>query len=101
MREIIAGIFICLGVIVFVISVFGVFRLRYILNKIHSAALGDTLGLALIVIGLIVLQTEALQILKLFFIVLFFWISAPIATHMIAKLETLTNESYEERVKDK
>lgn len=101
MREILAGIFICLGVIVFVISVFGVFRLRYVLNKIHSAALGDTLGLALIVIGLVILQTEVLQILKLFFIVIFFWISAPIATHMIAKLETLTNESYEERVKDK
>lgn len=101
MREIIAGIFICMGVFVFVVSVIGVFRLNYVLNKIHSAALGDTLGLALIVFGLMILQTNVLSIGKLFLIVIFFWCSAPIATHMIAKLEILTNESYEERVKDK
>lgn len=101
MRELIGGIFICAGVIVFVISVFGVFRLKYVLNKIHSAALGDTLGLALIIIGIMFLQQEILSIAKLGLIVLFFWISGPIATHMIAKLEILTNDSYEERVKDK
>ncbi|WP_304507275.1 cation:proton antiporter [Anaerotignum sp.] len=101
MREIIAAIFIIMGIIVFLLSMFGVFRFKYVLNRIHAAALGDTLGLGSIVVGLMILGTDFFAGAKLFLIILFFWLSGPIATHSIAKVEILTNKNYEERVRDK
>ena len=34
-------------------------------------------------------------------IILFFWLSSPISTHLIAKVELLTNKDCEERMKDR
>lgn len=101
MREVIAAIFIIMGIIVFLLSMFGVFRFKYVLNRIHAAALGDTLGLGSIVVGLMILGVDFFAGAKLFLIILFFWLSAPIATHSIAKVEILTNKNYEERVHEK
>lgn len=101
MREVIAAIFIMIGIIVFLLSMFGIFRFKYILNRIHAAALGDTLGLGSIVVGLMILGTDIFVVAKLLLIILFFWLSGPIATHSIAKVEILTNKNYEERVREK
>ncbi len=101
MREIIAAIFIIAGLIVFLISVIGVFRFQYVLNRIHAAALGDTLGLVLIVVGVMILASNFFAGAKLFLIILFFWLSSPLATHSIARVEILTNKNYEERVHEK
>ncbi len=101
MREVIGAIFIIAGLIVFLISIIGIFRFKYVLNRMHAVALGDTMGLGLIVIGLIILGVDFFAGAKLFLIILFFWMSGPIATHSIAKVEVLTNKNYEERVRDK
>lgn len=101
MREVIAAIFIILGITVFLLSMLGIFRFKYVLNRIHAAALGDTLGLGSIVVGLMILGADFFAGAKLFLIILFFWLSGPIATHSIAKVEILTNKNYEERVREK
>ena len=67
----------------------------------HAAALGDTMGLLMIVLGLIILSSNVFVIAKFILIILFFWLTSPIATHMLAKVEVLTNEDAEERMKDK
>mgnify|MGYP002541282525 CR=1 FL=1 len=92
MREIIAGIFICMGTIVFALSLLGIYRLKYVMNRMHAAAMGDTMGPGLVVIGLIILGHD---------VFLFFWMSSPIASHMIGKVEMLTNKDYDERVHGK
>ncbi|KAF5047252.1 monovalent cation/H(+) antiporter subunit G [Anaerotignum sp.] len=101
MREILAAFFIIAGLIVFLFSVIGVFRFKYVLNRIHAAALGDTLGLVLIVVGVMIMTLNLFAVAKLFLIILFFWLSSPIATHSIAKVEVLTNKNYKERVHEK
>ncbi|MDD4843093.1 MAG: monovalent cation/H(+) antiporter subunit G [Anaerotignum sp.] len=101
MREVIAAIFIIIGLIVFLLSIFGIFRFKYVLNRIHAAALGDTLGLGAIVVGLMIMSVNFFAAAKFFLIILFFWLSGPIATHSIAKVEILTNKNYEERVREK
>ena len=101
MREILAGCFIVMGILTFCISVFGVYRFKYVLNRMHAAALGDTLGLGMIIIGLMILAVDFFHVAKYLLIIIFFWLSSPIATHMIANVERLTNEHYEERVKVK
>lgn len=100
-REIIAAICIIPGIFVFCCSILGVFRLKYVLNRMHAAAMGDTLGLFLVVLGLLILGKDSFHMLKYVLIILFFWISSPIATHMIAKVELLTDKDYEERMRRK
>ena len=100
-REIIAAICIIIGLFVFLCGTFGVFRLKYVLNKMHAAALGDTMGLFMVVLGLIILSSNVFIIAKFVLIILIFWLTSPIATHMLAKVELLTNKNAAERMKDK
>lgn len=100
-REIIAAICIIAGLVIFLLSIFGVYRLKYVLNRMHAAALGDTLGLFLITLGLLIIGKDVFHMLKYVLIILFFWLSSPIATHMIAKVELLTNKDCEERLGEK
>ena len=100
-REILAAVCIVLGILVFSCSILGVYRLKYVLNRMHAAALGDTLGLFLVVLGLLILGKDMFHMLKYALIVIFFWVSSPIATHMIAKVELLTGKDYEERMREK
>lgn len=100
-REIIAAVCIIIGLLVFLCGTYGVFRLKYVMNKMHAAALGDTMGLFMVTLGLIILNSNIFVIAKLILIILFFWLTSPIATHMLAKVELLTNKDAEERMKDK
>ena len=100
-REIVAAICIIIGLFVFLCATFGVFRLKYVMNKMHAAALGDTMALFSVVLGLIILSSNCFITAKVILIILFFWLTSPIATHMLAKVELLTNKDAEERMKGK
>ena len=38
---------IIMGLLVFVIQLIGVYKFKYILNRMHAAAMGDTLGIGI------------------------------------------------------
>lgn len=101
MREVIAIIFMIAGILVFMIALLGIYRLKYVMNRMHAAALGDTLGLGLIALGLMMMGQDVFHIGKYILVILFFWMSSPIASHMIGKVEMLTNKDYDERVHGK
>ena len=42
------------GLVIFVIEIYGIFHLRYVLNRMHAAAMGDTLGISISLIGLMI-----------------------------------------------
>lgn len=83
------------GVAVFLIEMIGVFRFRYVLNRMHAAAIGDTLGIGICLMGLIVMNGLNFTSLKLFLVIIFLWFSSPTSSHLIAKLEVNTNEDEE------
>ena len=83
------------GVSVFLIEMIGVFRFRYVLNRMHAAAIGDTLGIGICLLGLIVMNGLNFTSLKLFLVIIFLWFSSPTSSHLIAKLEVTTNEDVE------
>ncbi len=85
-----ATILIVLGLFVFITSTIGVFRFKYVLNRMHVAAQGDTLGALSILAGLIVLCGFSFHSLKMLLIIIFLWMASPAASHMIAKAETMT-----------
>ena len=80
------------GIVVFGIELFGVFRFGYVLNRMHAAALGDTLGIALSMGGLIVLCGLNFIALKMILVVIFLWFASPVSSHMLARFEVATNE---------
>lgn len=85
-----------LGVIVFVIQMIGILKFKYVLNRMHAAALGDTLGIGLCLFGLMVLSGFSFTTLKLGLTIAFLWLASPVASHLIAKLEITINEKLEE-----
>ena len=44
------------GLGIFVIEMIGVFRFKYVLNRMHAAAMGDTLGIGFSLLGLILMS---------------------------------------------
>ena len=74
------------GISIFIIEMIGVFRFRYVLNRMHAAAMGDTLGLGSCLLGLIVLSGLNFTSLKLFLVIVFLWFSSPVSSHLIARL---------------
>lgn len=91
-RFLIGSLFILTGVVIFFTELFGVFHFKYILNRMHAAAMGDTLGISACLIGLMIFSGLNFTTLKLFLIVVFLWFSSPVSSHVLAKLEAATNE---------
>ena len=92
-RIIAAVIFITAGVIFAITSVIGVFRFKYVLNRMHSAAMGDTLAILFVLIGLVILNGINFTSLKLLAIIIFFWLAGPVSSHLIANLVRCVDES--------
>ena len=57
-RVVIAIVFISIGVFFSIVSVLGTFRFKFVLNRMHSAAMGDTLALLFVLLGLIVITQK-------------------------------------------
>lgn len=90
--EYVAYAFIALGSIAYLLSIFGVFRLNFVLNRMHAAAIGDTLGMSLIFLGLIILEGFNFNTLKIIAVLAFMMLTGPISAHLISKLEYITND---------
>ena len=95
-RFIVGVLFITLGIIFFFIEILGVFRLKYTLDRMHFAGCGDTLALASVIIGTIVINGINFTSFKLFLVLLFFWITSPVSSHLIARLVRATDERLED-----
>ncbi len=85
--------FLICGLVIFFTEIFGVFHFRYVLNRMHATAMGDTLGIASCMIGLIIFSGFNFTSLKLMLIVIFLWFASPVSSHVLARLEVATNEN--------
>lgn len=92
----IAALLYALALFVFFTEVLGLFRFKYVLNRMHAAAMGDTLGIILIVAGTVVLRGVSLASLRLLLILVFMFLTGPVVTHLIAEGEVCSNASAEE-----
>ncbi len=89
----IAGaIFLLTGLAIFALEMIGVFRFKYVLNRMHAAAMGDTFGIGCSLIGLILMNGFNFTSVKLFLVIVFLWFSSPVSSHLIARLEVATDE---------
>lgn len=93
-----SALFILIGLFITITGVRGFYKLRFILNRMHAAALIDTLGLFFIVLGLIIakgftLEDGSLDVtsIKLACVVVFLWITSPVSSHVIGEIIYLTD----------
>lgn len=101
-RMIVAAIFIVFGLLLFAIEIYGVNRFNFIMNRMHAAAIGDTLAMMSCMAGLIIWSGFNFTSLKLLLVVVFLCFSSPVSSHLIMNFEVETNEKaathYEEKV---
>lgn len=85
--------FLVAGIFVIFTAVFGIYKFNNALCRMHSAALCDTLGMLFVMIGLIILSGFTAVSLKMLCVILFMWLTSPVSSHLLSKLECITNGS--------
>ena len=78
------------GLVIFALSVIGVYRFKYVLNRMHAAAVGDSLGIFCVLIGLMLLHGWSLSAAKTLLIFVFLWLTSPVCSHLVAEMEIST-----------
>lgn len=81
------------GLVIFVIQLIGVFKFKYVLNRMHAAAMGDTLGIGICLVGLMILSGFNFMTLKMALIVVFLWMASPVSSHLISRMESIINKN--------
>ena len=84
------------GLVFCCIGVYGVFRFEYAANRMHAAAILDTMGISLCMLGLAVSAPDVFSACKLLLVVVFWWLSSPVASHLLCRLEIKTDEQRDE-----
>ncbi len=87
-----SALFMFLGIITLCISMIGVFKYKFALNRMHFSALGDTLGLLSCLLSVMIYFGFSYTSLKLLLVVALLWIASPVASHLISRLEASTND---------
>lgn len=89
MREMLGLLALGLGLFVHLSAAVGLFRFRYVLNRMHAVTLSDTLGTALVLLGCALLRGSVVMSAKFLLLLVFLWLTAPVSAHLIAKAEVM------------
>jgi len=95
-RFVITAVLVLLGLVFCAIGVFGLFRFKYAANRMHAAAIVDTLGISLCMAGFAVSAPDLFSGLKILLVIVFWWLSSPVASHLLCRLEIVTDEQRSE-----
>ena len=79
------------GMIAFTAAVIGANRFGFAMNRLHSAGIGDTLGVMCIIGGLMGAAGFHADTLKLLLIIVFMWFTSPVSSHFLTQIEYYTN----------
>lgn len=83
------------GLFVLVSGVVGIFKFKYSLSRIHAGALFDTAGIVLMLLGVIIGVGFNLTSLKMLIIIGILWLTSPVSSHLIGRLEITINDELE------
>lgn len=74
-----------IGSLFMVIGAIGVLRMPGVYTRLHASSVSDTFGVALILLGLILVSGLTLVSVKLAFLAAFLFLTGPVATHAVAR----------------
>lgn len=95
-RFILTAVLVLAGLAFSCIGVFGLFRFKYAANRMHAAAIVDTMGISLCMLGFAISAPDLFSGLKILLVVVFWWLSSPVASHLLCRLEIETDEQRDE-----
>ena len=95
-RFFVTAVLVIAGLVFCSIAVYGVNKFKYVANRMHAAAIGDTLGISLCLLGFAISAPDLFSGLKLVLVQVFWWISSPVASHLLCRLEITTDEQRDE-----
>ena len=95
-KFVVAAFFMIAGLIVLFGATLGLYRFKYVLNRIHVTATSDTFGLLLTFISLMIMYGWTPVTLKILLVIVFLWIANPVSSHLIAHIEIATNPRLDE-----
>lgn len=96
-RFALAALLMILSMLTLCTGILGVFRFHDTLQRMHAAAVNDTLGLFLALCSLALAQGTDFTSLKFGLILVFLWISSPVSSHLIAQMEVRSRQKKERR----
>ena len=67
------------GLFALLTALLGLFRFDYALNRLHAAAIADTLALGLVLLGVMVAVGFLVLVIQ--------WYTSPLSSHMLAQFE--------------
>lgn len=98
LRFIIVALCMAGGLFTMICAIIGLYRFDFALNRIHSAAMGDTLSLFLFVLGLVIAIGWDIVALKLVLVLVLQWLTSPLSSHMLAQFEYRADEFLDQHV---
>ena len=97
-RFVLSAVLTVAGLFVLITGMVGVFRFRYVMNRMHAAAVYDTVGALLMLLGVMIGFGWDIATLKLLVCLAFLWLSSPVATHLLARMEITLNDRLEQEM---
>ena len=80
------------GLLFLTAGVVGNCRFRYVMNRVHAAGLGDTMGLFFTMLALSLHSQGVLSALRLFLPLVFLWVTSPVSSHFLSQIEYYTEK---------
>ncbi len=80
-----------MALIAFTAAVFGAYRFGFVMNRLHAAGIGDTLGLFAVAAALVIATGFSMDSLKLILLIVFMWFSSPVSSHFMSQIAYYTN----------
>lgn len=85
MAEIIISIFILLGSFFILIASIGMVRFKDLYGRLHASTKATSFGILLLLVGVSIYFNDTEVYVKTLLIILFIYLTAPLAAHSIAK----------------
>lgn len=86
-RFVCCAVLLIVGLFIQFSAALGIWRLPSALPRMHSVAMGDSLGKLCLVAGLLLCPYDGFGKLKLLFILVFFWLSGPVSSHLLCRFQ--------------
>ncbi|MBQ8305942.1 MAG: monovalent cation/H(+) antiporter subunit G [Blautia sp.] len=87
----VTAFFLLAAMICYTTAVIGAYRFGFVMNRMHAAGIGDSLGLLSVIISTVVATGFRLDALKLILLILFMWFTSPASSHFLGQVEYYTN----------
>ena len=98
-RFILTAVLVLTGLVFCGVGVYGMFKFKYAANRMHAAAIVDTMGISLCMLGFAISAPDLFSGLKIALVIVFWWLSSPVASHLLCRLEITTDEQRSEYMK--